>query len=102
MTASKETAFHIFGKDKSVASYKAACIRDWARKYLQTGEFPCSYQGKNRKTKSIIEEEYFQKDMIALLRSMKNEERTPFNFQRRLIGKFSTTASRSRWSDKNN
>jgi len=76
MEASRRVAEFLYGK-KDRNSYKASCVRQWSAHYLRTGKLLEYQQGKHPKTDSIFTRENVKAKFQALLRSIKDEERTP-------------------------
>jgi hypothetical protein len=74
--ASKQVA-HFFFKG---GAYKATCVRDWARAFLESGELPGYKQGQHQKTKSVIDDEDVQDTAQKWLRSQKDGTVEPAMF----------------------
>ena len=88
MQASAATAFYLYPEAgqrcETQECYKARCIRQWTKEYLQSGRLPEYRQGKHAKTQSIITDENVQVKLRTHLRNMKDELRTPENFRKDL------------------
>ena len=79
MEASATAAWAIYNK-KGEDSYKAKCIREWARHFLCTQKLWSHKQGLHVKTFSVIYDENVQMTLRTYLRAMKPEERYPSTF----------------------
>ena len=79
MDASQEVAKVIFNK-REYSSFKARCIRNWAKVYLENGYLPVHQQGKHAKTFSIIHDEKVCEILKSELRKMPQTQRTPQAF----------------------
>ena len=79
MDAAEEVAKVIFNK-RGHSSYKAQCIRNWAKFYIRNGYLPVHQQGKHAKTFSIIHDEKVCEILKSELRKMTDSQRTPQTF----------------------
>lgn len=84
MNASIQVANVIFGKSSSKDSYRAACIRLWAKSFVITGLLPDFRQGKHAKIVSVISREDVRQTFRQLLRNMSDKDRSPETFQKLL------------------
>lgn len=84
MEASIKVANVLFGKSGSKDSYRASCIRFWAKAYLETGTLPDFRQGKHTKIVSIISREDVRQTFRVVLRNMKDQDRCPEAFMNAL------------------
>lgn len=60
MSAAAASALFHFKSQRIKTSYKATCIREWAKEFLKSGSLPVYSQGKHAKCLSVIADECFQ------------------------------------------
>ena len=88
MVASRQVAGHLFEQQEAMLnnkdSYRAQCIRQWARDYLCNEQLPEFHQGQHIKTTTVITQEGVKAQFTAYLRQLSDFDRTPERFMQEL------------------